>query len=33
MSILSITALSKTYSNGVKALQDISLEIPTGMFG
>jgi ABC-type multidrug transport system ATPase subunit len=33
MNTLSITSLSKTYSNGVKALQDISLEIPTGMFG
>ncbi|WP_196885778.1 ABC transporter ATP-binding protein [Aureivirga sp. CE67] len=30
---LSIQNLSKTYANGVKALQDISLEIPTGMFG
>ncbi|MDO6596607.1 ABC transporter ATP-binding protein [Oceanihabitans sp. 2_MG-2023] len=30
---LIIDNLSKTYSNGVKALQDISLEIPTGMFG
>lgn len=30
---LSINNLSKTYSNGVKALQDISLEIPNGMFG
>ena len=30
---LSITNLSKTYDNGVKALQDISLDIPTGMFG
>ncbi len=30
---LIINNLSKTYSNGVKALQDISLDIPTGMFG
>ncbi len=30
---LIIDNLSKTYSNGVKALQDVSLEIPTGMFG
>ncbi|WP_040281684.1 ABC transporter ATP-binding protein [Psychroserpens damuponensis] len=30
---LIIDNLSKTYSNGVKALQDISVEIPTGMFG
>lgn len=30
---LIIDNLSKTYSNGVKALQHISLEIPTGMFG
>ena len=30
---LIINNLSKTYSNGVKALQNISLEIPTGMFG
>lgn len=30
---LIIDNLSKTYSNGVKALQNISLEIPTGMFG
>ena len=30
---LIINNLSKTYSNGVKALQDISLEIPKGMFG
>ena len=30
---LTINNLSKTYSNGVKALQDISLDIPTGMFG
>ncbi|MBU2929018.1 MULTISPECIES: ABC transporter ATP-binding protein [Winogradskyella] len=30
---LIIDNLSKTYSNGVKALQNISLKIPTGMFG
>ena len=30
---LTINNLSKTYSNGVKALQNISLDIPTGMFG
>jgi ABC-2 type transport system ATP-binding protein len=30
---LIIQNLSKTYSNGTKALQDISLTIPTGMFG
>ncbi|WP_298901691.1 ABC transporter ATP-binding protein [uncultured Psychroserpens sp.] len=30
---LIIDNLSKTYSNGIKALQNISLEIPQGMFG
>lgn len=30
---LSINNLSKTYPNGVQALKDVSLEIPTGMFG
>ena len=30
---LSINGLSKTYSNGVQALRDVSLTIPTGMFG
>jgi ABC-type multidrug transport system ATPase subunit len=30
---LSIKNLSKTYSNGVVALKDVSLDIPTGMFG
>jgi ABC-2 type transport system ATP-binding protein len=30
---LKINNLSKTYANGVKALQNISLDIPTGMFG
>lgn len=32
MSLL-ITNLSKTYPNGTKALKDINLEIPNGMFG
>ncbi len=31
--MLSIKNLSKTYQNGVQALQDVSLEIPKGMFG
>src|SRR5579862_1533543 len=30
---LSINGLSKTYPNGVQALRDVSLMIPTGMFG
>lgn len=30
---LAINGLSKTYPNGVRALQDVSLTIPTGMFG
>ncbi len=30
---LTITNLSKTYSNGVKALKDVSLTIPNGLFG
>ena len=30
---LSIKNLSKTYANGVIALADVSLEIPTGLFG
>jgi len=30
---LTITDLSKTYDNGIQALQDVSLEIPKGMFG
>ncbi|MFK7833120.1 MAG: ABC transporter ATP-binding protein [Winogradskyella sp.] len=30
---LIIDNLSKTYSNGIKALQNVSLEIPKGMFG
>lgn len=33
MDELIITDLSKTYKNGVKALQNISLQIPKGMFG
>lgn len=33
MENLIITDLSKTYKNGVKALQNISLKIPKGMFG
>jgi len=33
MKHLKITNLSKTYSNGVKALQNVSLDIPIGMFG
>jgi ABC-2 type transport system ATP-binding protein len=31
--MLKISNLSKTYSNGVKALQDVSLDIPSGMYG
>lgn len=31
--MLTIKNLKKTYSNGVKALDDISLDIPKGMFG
>jgi ABC-2 type transport system ATP-binding protein len=30
---LSISGLCKTYPNGVQALADVSLDIPTGMFG
>jgi ABC-2 type transport system ATP-binding protein len=30
---LSIAHLSKTYANGVRALNDVSLDIPAGMFG
>src|SRR5499427_7488243 len=30
---LSISNLSKTYANGVRALQNVSLDIPSGMFG
>jgi ABC-type multidrug transport system ATPase subunit len=31
--MLTIRDLSKTYSNGVQALKNVSLDIPTGMFG
>lgn len=31
--MLSITGLSKTYSNGVKALNNVNLSIPNGLFG
>lgn len=31
--MLHIKQLTKTYSNGVKALNNVSLDIPTGMFG
>ncbi|MCI0697176.1 ABC transporter ATP-binding protein [candidate division KSB1 bacterium] len=31
--ILSISNLSKTYPNGVQALKNVALSIPTGMFG
>jgi ABC-type multidrug transport system ATPase subunit len=31
--MLSIRSLSKTYANGVRALRDVDLEIPTGMYG
>ena len=30
---LSIASLSKTYANGVRALNNVSLDIPAGMFG
>lgn len=33
MNDLIIANLSKTYNNGVKALQDVSIQIPKGMFG
>src|SRR6476469_2544854 len=33
MSELRIEGLSKTYPNGVRALHDVTLTIPTGMFG
>jgi len=32
-SILSISGLCKTYPNGVRALDDVSLDVPNGMFG
>jgi len=31
--MLTIRDLSKTYANGVQALRDVTLDIPTGMFG
>ena len=31
--MLSISAVSKTYPNGVRALDNVSLEVPAGMFG
>ena len=31
--MLTLRNLSKTYANGVQALREVSLEIPTGMFG
>jgi ABC-type multidrug transport system ATPase subunit len=31
--MLAIRNLSKTYANGVRALDDISLDVPAGMFG
>jgi ABC-2 type transport system ATP-binding protein len=31
--MLRIESLSKTYPNGVRALQDVTLEVPRGMFG
>ncbi len=33
MATLSIKNLSKTYPNGVKALNNVSIEIENGMFG
>lgn len=33
MQRLKIQGLSKTYPNGIRALDDVSLEIPNGMFG
>ena len=33
MNNLIISNISKTYANGVKALDDVSLDIPVGMFG
>jgi len=33
MNHLKITNLSKTYQNGVQALQNVTLDIPVGMFG
>lgn len=31
--MLTIRNLSKTYADGVRALRDVSLDIPNGMFG
>ena len=31
--MLKISGLSKTYANGVRALRQVALEIPQGMFG
>jgi ABC-type multidrug transport system ATPase subunit len=31
--MLSIRALTKTYANGVRAIDGVSLEVPTGLFG
>ncbi|HEX7036783.1 MAG TPA: ABC transporter ATP-binding protein [Pseudomonadales bacterium] len=31
--MLSISGLSKTYPNGVRALDDVTLDVPAGMFG
>ena len=31
--MLSISSISKTYPNGVRALYDVSIDIPVGMFG
>ncbi|MEE4284218.1 MAG: ATP-binding cassette domain-containing protein, partial [Pseudomonadales bacterium] len=31
--MLEINALNKTYANGVQALNDVSLEVDSGMFG
>ena len=31
--MLTITALNKTYANGVHALKDVSLQVPKGMYG
>ena len=31
--MLKIDSLSKTYENGVKALNNVTLDIPKGMFG
>jgi ABC-type multidrug transport system ATPase subunit len=30
---LVVSQLSKTYANGVRALRDVSLTVPNGMFG